>query len=40
MEPDSIVQLVLECPKKHECYTRDIIMEDGTTTPAHLEEDK
>ena len=35
-----IVQFVKACPKKSGCYTRKIILDDDTTTPSHLKEDK
>ena len=40
MESEMVIQFVKSCPKKSGCYTRKIILDDDTTTPAHLKEDK
>lgn len=40
MESESIVNCALDLPTKSKFYMRVIIMDDDTTTPAHLAEDK
>ena len=40
MESESIVKCIRTCPITEKCYVRTIIMDDDTTTPAHLREDK
>ena len=39
MESDTIVQLVRTAPDKLKAYVRQIVLDDDTTTPAHLKED-
>ena len=39
MESELIVRLVLKAPKELKCYVRGLVLDDDTTTPAHLQED-
>ena len=40
MESEMIVRLAMNAPKKLNCYVRGVVIDDDTTTPAHLKEDK
>ena len=39
MEADSIVQMVLKFPQKHDACVRKLVMDNDATTTSHLEED-
>ena len=39
MESHTIVKLVKTAPEKLHAYVRQIVLDDDTTTPAHLKED-
>ena len=39
MESHAIVELVKTAPEKLHAYVRQIVLDDDTTTPAHLKED-
>jgi len=40
MESEAIIRFVLKAPSKSGCYVRKVVIDDDTTTPARLKEDK